>query len=132
MKYVRWFTIAVYLSLAACWLFNVLSLRDRVPFYVITAGSVAVAFLLPRNKMEECDDPTFGRWFIDRYGFVAVIFGTLLFLVSSGLIYREPVELNAVSNIAVGITASGFLSDFVPRSWFRRTNGRKARLKQAE
>jgi len=106
-------------------MFDLWSLRELVPAYVIWAGAIGTAYLLPKSTIQQEEDPTFSRWLIDNFGFFGVLCGGMLFAFASGLIFGEPVRLNFAAELGIALAAAGALSNFVPRTWFVRLTRRR-------
>lgn len=117
MTFIKGLLIALYLACAAAWIFDIWSIRQFLPSYLVWAGAIGVAYLLPRREVQKESDPTFARWFIDNFGFFGPMIGGILFALSSGLILGERIEFNLLSTAGIALVVAGAWSNFIPREW---------------
>lgn len=125
MRYLKGFLIVLYLASAAAWIFDIWSLRQALPSYVVWAGAIGTAYLLPKANMQPEGEPTFARWLLDNFAFFGVVFGVVLFGIASGLVFDKQIELNFVAKLGMALAVAGAWSNFIPRGWFRAPTRRR-------
>ncbi|MDO9490715.1 hypothetical protein [Acetobacterium sp.] len=118
MAFIKGSLIVLYLACAFAWIFDIWSIRQFLPSYLVWAGAIGIAYLLPRGRIQYEGDPTFGRWFIDNFGFYGPMIGGLLFALSSGLILGNRIEINLLATVGIALAVAGAWSNFIPREWF--------------